>query len=749
MKNRLLRGASYCLAAFAATYLFSRASLPFALSPFYSGVFFLSISAGQSFFLAAPVFLAATALAFPSIPYLIRSIAILFGAGLVLFLCRLRRRRFQGAYAVLLCFLTQLAALPFLPLRDYVSFFASDALSSMVSLLVVRSLFARRSRRFSFGEIEKFVAGLSLFALGAGAFATQAFGITPYAFLLAALIPPLSCLGAEGAVFAFCFSLGAIVSSGEGALALPVFLALSVALVFKERRVLCAFCVLFAEACVSFLYRPLVSPYNFALTVSGGLFAAFLPAEWGSALALRFGKGSGVSARAVVNKARLDLSGKLGFVSDALRKTSGNLSFYVSSAETSDAARRISRSLSRSLCEGCEGYKDCSKQAGGETSALFEDTVCRAIEKGKATIVDISPYLGGNCRKIKRILDDLNEAVLCLSEESERAGALKEEREAMAVGLAGIAGVLDVLKKETRRVVTFDGKRERKILSSLAAEGVSASDAMVVEDGEYLSVTVTLPERDAEDPRALRAVARAVGVPLTLESVGFAGAGQASATFERAPAFDAIVGEAAMRKEGSERSGDVKSVTRIRGDRIMVALSDGMGSGGEAFSGANAAIGLVENFYKTGVDEKVVLPLINRLLTVRNDGSFQTLDMCVVSLRTGEADFIKLSAPESVIRRREGSEIVEGGALPLGILREIRPAVSRRKLNPGDVVILSTDGVTDAIGADGVVRVAESCRSNNPQTVADAVLSDAAYVSGEDDKTVIALRLFRRVGEYR
>ena len=101
-----------------------------------------------------------------------------------------------------------------------------------------------------------------------------------------------------------------------------------------------------------------------------------------------------------------------------------------------------------------------------------------------------------------------------------------------------------------------------------------------------------------------------------------------------------------------------------------------------------------------------------------------------------------------MIRRREGSEIVEGGALPLGILREIRPAVSRRKLNPGDVVILSTDGVTDAIGADGVVRVAESCRSNNPQTVADAVLSDAAYVSGEDDKTVIALRLFRRVGEY-
>lgn len=747
MENKILRGAVYAAAAFSLTYLFSRAALPFSISPFYSGVFLLSLAAGARYFLAAPVFLAATSLAYFSFAALLRSLFVALGAGLCALVCKVKKRGFEGGYAVLVCFFTQLLTLPFLPLGQYLSFIVSAALASIFSLLLVRSSFSRRSRRFTLGEIEKIVCFLSAFALGSGAQGAEAFGLTPYFLLLAALIPPLVCIGAEGAALAFCYALGAIASSGEGAFALSVLSALTLSYFLKEKPPLASFGVLIAEVGVYFLYKPYFSPYNFALMLSGGMLAAFLPKDIKNAIALRFGKAGSASARSVVNKARLDLSGKLGFVSDALRKTSGSLSFYVAAESSSDAAERIARSLSFSSCEGCRGYKDCSRQAGGDTSALFADLVCRAIEKGKATIADVSPYLGSNCHKVRTLIDELNEAISLLSEESERGRALRDEREAMAVGLSGIAGVLDVLKRETRRVVTFDGKRERKILSALAAEGVAAFDAMVVEDGEYLSVTVTLSERAAEDPRAMRAVARAVGVPMILESVGFAGAGQASVTFETAPRFDAIVGESVSRKEGSARSGDVKSVTRIRGDKIMIALSDGMGSGNEAFSGANAAIGLVENFYKTGVDEKVVLPLINRLLTVRNDGSFQTLDMCVVNLRTGEADFIKLSAPESVVRRKEGSEIVAGGALPLGILREIRPAVSRTRLAPGDLVILATDGVTDAIGADGIVRVAETCRSNNPQTVADAVVSDAAFVSGADDKTVVALRLFRRLGE--
>ena len=340
----------------------------------------------------------------------------------------------------------------------------------------------------------------------------------------------------------------------------------------------------------------------------------------------------------------------------------------------------------------------------------------------------------------------MNESAAIYREEKERYSFRNEEKMRLAGEAEGIAGVLDVLRRDLRRTVTIDAKQESHILSELRREGIEVSDAMIVQGENAVTVAVTMEEESVNEKKVAEALSRAMDMPLLPEGVTRLGAGAVAASYRSAPPFDAIVGQAVRIKEGSEVSGDNRSVTRLSGDRIMIALSDGMGSGEKAGRGSNAAISLVENFYRTGVDEKTVLPLINSLLTMRNDGSFQTLDMCVVDLRTAEADFIKLSAPESVIKRKVGCEIVEGGALPLGILREVKPSISRRKLSSGDVVVLATDGVTDAIGADGVMRVAESGRTNNPQTIADNIVRDASYVSQADDQTVVALRIFRRVG---
>ena len=598
---------------------------------------------------------------------------------------------------------------------------------------------------FLFTGVERVLAILCVFALGAGAYGVCGYGVSPYYLILAAAVPLFGILGAEGAAYSFSYAFGAALTCGRGELILPVAIAILLGEVFESKRRIAAFSVIISEICTFFIYKDLFSSYNFVLLFAGGLFAALLPEENYRKLVVHFGKGESVAARSVVNKTRLDLSGKLGCVSEALRKMARNLQFLSSETDEGAVAYRIASALSKKICEGCRGANDCSRQAGGDTAEILLPTVLRAIEQGQATLVDLSPYLNSNCLKIKTMLELLNEYVARYGEEKTHAESLREERAIMASEAEGIAGILDAMKKETRRIVTFDENREKRIVRELAAAGITAYDAMVTEDGEYLGVTVTMSETDAEDPRAAKAVSRAMGVPLLAESVGMLGVGTVSVNYESAPYFDVIVGEAVGVKEGSTACGDTKTITRLGADKVMIALSDGMGSGEEANDGSAAAISLVENFYKTGVDEKVVLPLINRLLTVRNDGSFQTLDMCVIHLRTGIADFIKLSAPESVIKRKGGSEIVEGSGLPLGILREVKPSIRRKQLSSGDIVVLMTDGVTDAIGADGVIRVLEGGRTHHPRAVAENILQDASYVSARDDRTVVAVRLYRRL----
>ncbi len=703
------------------------------------------LSLGGNYFVASAAYLLARFVWGKDFFVLLQAAFSVCGAGIPLAISVVRRRKTHPFYTVLSAFFAELPMMAFLPAKEWVLFLANSALSASFCFLLLPSLSKLKKGVLLFGEWEGAVAGLVAFALGAGSYSATYFGVSAYYLLIAFLLPTAIFLLQSGAL-PLVFAVGATALSGEVTPVLAAAIAVVLSEALKGKRAIAAFSLTAAEGLTYLLFPGCFSPLNFLFLFSGGFLAAFLPDVFYKKGAAMLGRGEKNAPYALVNKTRLEIVGKLGFIGDALRKTSETLCSLGGGDGEEEAAARLSEEFSASLCVGCKNFKDCAAQGGGSTAPLFQGAIARALRNGKATICDLPPYLNGNCHKAKAFLDALNEATEIFLEEKERCLIRNETREKLAGEAEGIAAVLDVLRRDLRRTVAFDGKREKRILAELRRAGVVSYDAMVAEGGDAATVTVTMEEAKAKDERVLAAISRAMEIPLLPEGITRLGAGSVAASFRSAPPFDAIVGQSVKIKEGSEACGDTKSVTRLNGDRIMIALSDGMGSGEEANRGSAAAISLVENFYRTGVEEKTVLPLINHLLTMRNDGSFQTLDMCVVDLRTAEADFIKLSAPESVIKRRSGSEIVEGGALPLGILREIKPSVSRRKLGSGDVVVLATDGVTDAIGADGMMRVVESGRTNNPQTIADNIIRDASYVSQADDQTVVALRLFRRVG---
>ena len=703
------------------------------------------LSLGGNYFVASAAYLLARFVWGKDFFVLLQAAFSVCGAGIPLAISVVRRRKTHPFYTVISAFFAELPMMAFLPAKEWVLFLANSALSASFCFLLLPSLSKLKKGVLLFGEWEGAVAGLVAFALGAGSYSATYFGVSAYYLLIAFLLPTAIFLLQSGAL-PLVFAVGATALSGEVTPVLAAAIAVVLSEALKGKRAIAAFSLTAAEGLTYLLFPGCFSPLNFLFLFSGGFLAAFLPDVFYKKGAAMLGRGEKNAPYALVNKTRLEIVGKLGFIGDALRKTSETLCSLGGGNGEEAAADRLSEEFSASLCVGCKNFKDCAAQGGGSTAPLFQGAIARALRNGKATICDLPPYLNGNCHKAKAFLDALNEATEIFLEEKERCLIRNETREKLAGEAEGIAAVLDVLRRDLRRTVAFDGKREKRILAELRRAGVVSYDAMVAEGGDAATVTVTMEETKAKDERVLAAISRAMEIPLLPEGITRLGAGSVAASFRSAPPFDAIVGQSVKIKEGSEACGDTKSVTRLNGDRIMIALSDGMGSGEEANRGSAAAISLVENFYRTGVEEKTVLPLINHLLTMRNDGSFQTLDMCVVDLITAEADFIKLSAPESVIKRRSGSEIVEGGALPLGILREIKPSVSRRKLGSGDVVVLATDGVTDAIGADGMMRVVESGRTNNPQTIADNIIRDASYVSQADDQTVVALRLFRRVG---
>ena len=211
---------------------------------------------------------------------------------------------------------------------------------------------------------------------------------------------------------------------------------------------------------------------------------------------------------------------------------------------------------------------------------------------------------------------------------------------------------------------------------------------------------------------------------------------------------DAVFGIASVNKDGSAKCGDTHCVQRLEGDKFLVALSDGMGSGAYAESISDASLSLIESFYKAGMSSPLIMNTVNKLLAVNTEDSFAALDVCVFDLNTLAADFIKFGAPYGFILTQDGIKIVEGSSLPMGILDDLAPSITSDTLSGGDVLLFVTDGVSDAFGtSSSLIDFLQKQPAKNPQTLADGVLGEALRISGgrkADDMTCLAVRVFEK-----
>ena len=220
----------------------------------------------------------------------------------------------------------------------------------------------------------------------------------------------------------------------------------------------------------------------------------------------------------------------------------------------------------------------------------------------------------------------------------------------------------------------------------------------------------------------------------------------------KTPDFDAVFGLSTAIKDGSQKSGDTHSIVRISGDKFLVALSDGMGSGNYAENVSSSSLSLIESFYKAGMDSNLILNTVNKVLSLNTEDTFTALDVSVIDLKTANADFIKFGAPCGFIISDNSVKIVEGNSLPLGILDEVKPTVCKTDLLDGDMLLFLTDGVTDAFGSSSeIIDFIKSQTAKNPQTFADSILERALSLNSgvkKDDMTVLTVRVFRKCASY-
>jgi len=146
----------------------------------------------------------------------------------------------------------------------------------------------------------------------------------------------------------------------------------------------------------------------------------------------------------------------------------------------------------------------------------------------------------------------------------------------------------------------------------------------------------------------------------------------------------------------------------------------------------------------------------DKLVASNLDGSFVTAFFAVYDPSDGSLAWSRCGHNPPLLKSPGLGRVIEleeTGVPPLGVVPGIAPEQESRTLEPGDTLVLYTDGITEAFnthqvmfGVGGLIAALEAC-SGMPDCVVDAVHAALYRHTGvmdrDDDQTLVALQ---RVG---
>lgn len=458
-------------------------------------------------------------------------------------------------------------------------------------------------------------------------------------------------------------------------------------------------------------------------------------------------KKSEISSRNLINTTRKNIKKRMSELSNVfLDMKHIHLNMVKKDLTKDELINMLNREVINTCCKDCIDKFRCTRSLGTDNKSNLQTLVEMGVTKGKVTLLDIPASLTNRCSKVNQLIAQINQINDEYRQYKNMMADVNNVKILLADQMGAVSKLLLTLGDEIDANVRFDIAKENKIISRLLSQNIHCREVLLYsEKHDEISAMLIVKTDSTCEPVLEKVVSEILKCQMQIVKINPLEEGDySSVLLKKKGRYDCIFGLASCNKSGNVECGDCHSIIRLGNDKFMLALCDGMGTGANANKMSAMTLGLIENFYKVGFDNDVILESVNKLLAVNNQENYSTLDVCLLDLEKEIADFIKVGAPFGLIKRDNNIEIVEGGSLPIGALDTISPKIHKTTISTSDIVILATDGITDAFdGEENLVEYVSKLANNNPQTIAESILNEALILnemSAKDDMTVLVAR---------
>lgn len=395
------------------------------------------------------------------------------------------------------------------------------------------------------------------------------------------------------------------------------------------------------------------------------------------------------------------------------------------------------------VCEGCSMAQKCWQSDFSKTYRnilLLLDTI---EEKGVLTIGAIPQPFRESCIRTELFVVEFNHVYELYKKNMVRTGEAVIGRDMVARQYREISNLMNGMSKEIGAGFTFREDLEAMAFGELDKLGITVFDISVIEN-ESGKIEIYLNIGQFGDNEAVAAALSEV----TETPIGFESEENGYLKFVSKPRFSADIGVRRLSRDDSEISGDSITVFTTDNYKLYAILSDGMGSGREAMTESRITLKLLKEFLMSGFEIKTAINMINSALCLKLDSEcFSTVDLTCVDLISGVTEFYKIGGAESFIYKNGNVETAFSVSLPVGMLPDVKIQGQTKKLGDGDIVLLLSDGITEAgYGALRTDWIKKQIRLpyETMDKMAEDVLETAIKKCHDmvmDDMTVAAIRL--------
>jgi serine phosphatase RsbU (regulator of sigma subunit) len=215
---------------------------------------------------------------------------------------------------------------------------------------------------------------------------------------------------------------------------------------------------------------------------------------------------------------------------------------------------------------------------------------------------------------------------------------------------------------------------------------------------------------------------------------------------------------AKINKYAVTESGDTLEVVERPNGGLSVVLADGQTSGRGAKVVSLQVVRRVIALLAEGVrDGAAARAASDSLFTEKQGKVSSTLNILSVDLQTSTVVLTRNNPAPFLLARGEQVDCIGSPSSPIGISRSIRPVISEIPIEPGQTIVVFTDGLVHAGERIGrpmdfytSLKAMLEDQDPSPQAIADSLLDEACRLDEGrpvDDISVVVLKVRERNGD--